>query len=344
MTSKELRARRSPPTSSPTLAQERNRVVRAIPISQLDRGHAVREIRDQDLQGLSNSIGTMGVLEPALVSATGPAEHPFVLVAGYRRTRSAELAGLEAVPALVSQYTEREILEVQLIENEQREALDGISEAVLLKRYMEASELSQGDLERRLGLPQSSVSNKVRLLNLGAAAQDLIHRGKLGSSHGEVLLRIPKDARELEDGLAIRAADEELSVKALDNLVQFKIEEWRRSHPQAQDPPRATAAAGRKSGTGRRRKSKAGAWAERIFVVAVEFRFLAADAESAVAKAERCIDRNRVPSRELLSCRVGPAVVDWQRTAARAARKNAEEGEAPASKRPRAARMRGGGR
>ncbi len=215
--------------------------VRLIPLSQMSWGTNIRETRDEDLAELVASIKASGLLEPVLVrphrvALTGQvtekmkadfeARPRYELVCGFRRRRAAELAGLEAIPALVREMSTDEVLDAQLIENLQREDLDAIEEAGALQRRLESTKITQAELAKKIGKSQPYVANRLRLLGLRPEVQEHIRRGMLTQSAAEVLLEIPKEAAGLQGAIAKKISGKNLPVQDLKREVKWQLEKW----------------------------------------------------------------------------------------------------------------------
>lgn len=174
-----------------------------------------RSMDDAALTKLSESVKRSGVLQPILLRPM-PAGG-FELVAGERRWRAAKLAGLQHVPALVRDLTDEQAGEQALIENVQREDLNAMDRAWALRRLGEQFSLSQSQLAERVGLERPTVANLIRLTELEPEIAALITNGGLSAGHGKALLSTPAGATRVE--LAKRAASEELSVRAVEQII-----------------------------------------------------------------------------------------------------------------------------
>ena len=141
----------------------------------------------------------------------------FELIAGERRWRAAQAAGLETIPAIVRSADDRESLEVAIIENLQRENLDPLEEAMGFAHLMEAHDFTQERVAQRLGRSRPAIANALRLLSLPDAVKQLVRDGKLTAAHARTVLAFPPERRE---AMARRAATEQLSVRALERLAQ----------------------------------------------------------------------------------------------------------------------------
>lgn len=167
---------------------------------------------DKDaLESLAESIRNTGVIQPVLVRPKG---ERYELVAGERRVRASKLAEMEAVPAIVRDIPDEQLLEIALIENIQRADLNPIERAVAVRQLMQELELTQEEVGHRLGFQRSSIANMLRLLELPDEVQEMVSRGTLSAGHVRPLLALPLDAarirvaRKIEKlGLSVREAE-----------------------------------------------------------------------------------------------------------------------------------------
>ena len=150
---------------------------------------------DSALRELADSIRATGVLQPVLVRRLGPSDYQ--LVAGERRLRAAQIAGLDRIPALVKDYGEREMMELALIENIQREDLNPIDEAKAYHALVEKVGLTHDQLSERVGKQRSSITNSLRLLSLPAEVMDMVSRGTLSAGHARALLGLESGGDQL---------------------------------------------------------------------------------------------------------------------------------------------------
>jgi ParB family chromosome partitioning protein len=149
---------------------------------------------DDSLRDLSASIKATGVLQPVLVRHQADG---FQLVAGERRLRAAQLAGLERIPAIVRDVDDREMMELALIENIQREDLNPIDEAKAYKALVGGVGLTHDELSERVGKQRSSISNSLRLLGLPVEVQEMVSRGTLTAGHARALLGLTSPGEQL---------------------------------------------------------------------------------------------------------------------------------------------------
>lgn len=171
-------------------------------------------LNPEDLEELASSIRHYGVLQPILVRPRG---RRFELVAGERRLRAAELAGLERIPAVVQELKERESALLALVENVQRQNLTVLEEAAALRRLLDEFGLTQDELAQRIGRSQAGVANKLRLLKLDRRVWDL---GGLSERHLRALLALKNPADQIR--FAKMAVDEGLTVRSL----EMRVEKW----------------------------------------------------------------------------------------------------------------------
>ena len=184
-----------------------------IPIDSLEANpYQPRKTFDEEmLRELSASIGIHGVVQPLVVSRKAGGR--YTLIAGERRWRASRMAGLREVPAVIRDLSERELMEVSLIENLQREDLSAIEEAVAMKKIMEEFSMTQEQLARRIGKSRPAVTNALRLLLLPEEVIEMMNAGKLSAGHGRAVLSVKEElmipfAREIMDrGLSVREAE-----------------------------------------------------------------------------------------------------------------------------------------
>jgi ParB family chromosome partitioning protein len=179
------------------------------------------------LASLTASIAEHGVLQPILVTE---AVDGYQLVAGERRLRAAQAAGLERIPAVVRQLADRDQLELALVENLQREDLDPLETADAYRQLIDDFGLSQDDVATRVGRARSTVANTLRLLELAPGVQAAVADGRLSEGHGRALGGL---APELQDRVLDSVIGQELSVRQTEELVR----RLREPRPEAAGPP-----------------------------------------------------------------------------------------------------------
>ena len=180
-----------------------------------DKGQPRRHFDDVHIEELAESIRSKGVLLPLIVRRSSEG---YVLVAGERRWRAAQKAGLRELPVMVREVSEKEAFELALIENIQREDLNPIEEAEAFKRLIEEHGLTQEELAARVGKDRSTVANALRLLRLPDGIKQAIVAGQLSMGHARALLAIA-DEGDLRKA-AEKVMAENLSVRAAEALVQ----------------------------------------------------------------------------------------------------------------------------
>jgi ParB family transcriptional regulator, chromosome partitioning protein len=170
-----------------------------------------QDLSESDLEEMVNSVREKGIVTPLLVSRT---ETGYQLIAGERRWRAAQKAGLERVPVVVREVTPYESLELALIENIHRKDLNAVEEALAYKRLLEEAEITQDSLAKRLGKDRSSITNLLRLLNLPLSIRKDLIDGRLSMGHARVLVGIgdPEEQKGLRDrvikkGLSVRQTE-----------------------------------------------------------------------------------------------------------------------------------------
>lgn len=171
-----------------------------------------RHFNDEALQGLVESIREKGVLQPLLVRRDPQIANSYELIAGERRWRAAQVAGLHEVPVVIRDLTDREALEIALIENIQRQDLTPLEEAEGYCRLMEEFSHTQEDLARSVGKSRSHVANMMRLLALPDPVKSMVQEGALSAGHARALLTAGDPvmaAREVvKRGLNVRQTEE----------------------------------------------------------------------------------------------------------------------------------------
>lgn len=172
---------------------------------------------DQEaLDDLACSIKVHGVIQPIVLNSNG--DGTYLIIAGERRWRASKLAGLTKVPAIIKSYTEKQIKEISIIENLQREDLNPIEAARAIKQLMEEYKLTQDAVSERIGKSRSAIANTLRLLNLYPEVVDMIEKGELSAGHARCLVVIDNTTEQLR--LANRAVKEKWNVRDLEKAVK----------------------------------------------------------------------------------------------------------------------------
>jgi ParB family chromosome partitioning protein len=185
---------------------------------------------EQELASLRDSIRTHGVLQPLVVRPVGDR---YQLIAGERRLRAAQAAGLPEVPVRVVDFNDQQVLEAALVENIQRTDLNPIEKAQGFQDYLDRFEMTHEQLAGRVGLDRSTITNLVRLLELPSEVQDAVRLGQISAGHAKALLTLSDPERQVSACKEIIAQG--LSVRAVEALV-------REEKPDASPPAKASAA------------------------------------------------------------------------------------------------------
>ncbi len=178
-----------------------------------------RNFDEEALKELASSIKAYGVLQPIVVRKVAGG---YELVAGERRYRAAKLAGLSEIPAIVKKYDNKEMSEVALIENLQRQDLNVMEEAVAYKNLMAEFGLKQDELAQRMGRSRSYIANVIRLLSLAPAVRQLVADGTLTMGQVRPLVIITDEALQVK--LANHIVEDGLSARAVEELVKRVLE------------------------------------------------------------------------------------------------------------------------
>ncbi len=170
---------------------------------------------EQKIIQLSESIKQHGIIQPVILKTNGDT---YSIIAGERRWRAAKIAGIKEIPAIIMNLSDKEILEVSLIENIQRQDLNPIEEALAYKRLIEDFKLTQEELSNRIGKSRTSVTNSLRLLNIDSRVKDYLIDGVVSEGHARALLSL--EDKELQYELAQMIIDEGLSVRETEKLIK----------------------------------------------------------------------------------------------------------------------------
>ena len=207
---------KKPVSTSKTVEKEAKVGEQMIKITKIEpnREQPRKKFDEDALLELADSIKQFGVLQPLLVQKKGDY---YEIIAGERRWRAAKLAGVKEVPVIIKDYTEKEIVEIALIENIQRENLNPIEEAIAYKRLATEFNLKQDEIAERVSKSRQAVANSMRLLKLGEKIQDMVISEEISAGHARALLAI-EDAEQRYE-LALRISAENLSVRDVENII-----------------------------------------------------------------------------------------------------------------------------
>lgn len=197
-----------------------------------------RKVFDQEkLQALAESIREHGVVQPIIVKQEGTR---YIIVAGERRWRAAKMAGLKTIPVVVKDLSSKQVMEIALIENLQREDLNPVEEAEAYQKLMDEHDMTQEEVSRLVGKSRAAIANSVRLLSLAKEIQDMLADGRLTSGHARPLVSIPdqKKQKELADmiarkGLSVRDAEKlaaQVGKRPPARKTQLKQDDYEMTH------------------------------------------------------------------------------------------------------------------
>lgn len=207
-----------PASAAPTASQESNPEgsVTDIPVDAISRGTYQPRVHfdPQALQELADSIAAQGLIQPILLRKRGGG---YELIAGERRWRAAQLAGLKSIPAIVREMDDNAVAAVTLIENIQREDLNPLEEARALHRLKNEFRMTDQAVAEAVGRSRAAVSNLIRLLDLDERVSDMLATGKIEMGHARALLTLPSDDQH---AIAMRVYAEGLSVRATEALAR----------------------------------------------------------------------------------------------------------------------------
>ena len=189
-----------------------------------NRDQPRKQFDQEALKDLAGSIKQYGIIQPIIVTRKNDY---YEIIAGERRWRAAKLAGLKEIPVVVKDYSDKEIAEISLIENIQRENLNPIEEAQAFKSLIEEYDLTQEELSERISKSRTQIANTMRLLKLHEDVQKMLVDGSLTAGHARALLGLEIQEEQLR--VAERIVEENLSVRQTEDLVR-----------QINNPPRTS--------------------------------------------------------------------------------------------------------
>lgn len=173
---------------------------------------------DEKLSELAESIKEHGIVQPIIVKKE---DSIYRIIAGERRWRAARIAGLTEVPILIKELTDKEIMEIALIENLQREDLNSIEEAEAYENLMKEYNMTQEDMSKIIGKSRSAIANTIRLLSLSDKVKQFLMMGEITSGHGRALLSVEK--KEEQEKLAELIIEKGLNVRDTEKLVKIGL-------------------------------------------------------------------------------------------------------------------------
>lgn len=170
---------------------------------------------ESSLQELASSIKEHGIIQPLVLRRLGD---KYEIIAGERRYKASKMAGLTSVPAIISNIDDKKSAEVAIVENVQRKDLTSIEEAKSYKALLDKGYLTQEELAKKMGLSQSAISNKLRLLTLSDNVQDALMQGKISERHARSLLQL--NSFQEQDEWLKKIIDDRLTVRELDTRIK----------------------------------------------------------------------------------------------------------------------------
>lgn len=179
-----------------------------------------KEFDEDRIKALCDSIKSVGVLQPIVLKPIE--DNKYMIIAGERRYRASIMAGKEDIPAVIKDIPIKDVMEIALIENLQREDLNAIEEALAFKSLIENYKVTQEELSELVGKSRPHITNTLRLLNLQKKVIKMIENGEITPGHGKALLRIENKDKQLE--IANRIIEEDLSVRSVEEIAKKIIE------------------------------------------------------------------------------------------------------------------------
>ena len=196
--------------------------LRQIPLDRVQRGkyQPRRDMHEEALKDLADSIRQQGVVQPIVVRPVG--EDRYEIIAGERRWRAAQMAGLDKVPAVVRDVPDKTAIAMALIENIQRADLNPLEEAEAMQRLISEFEMTHQEASEAVGRSRAAVTNLLRLLELGREVQELVRGGALEMGHARALLALKGSTQTLA---ARQVVDRGLTVRDTEKLVRKRLQE-----------------------------------------------------------------------------------------------------------------------
>jgi ParB family chromosome partitioning protein len=207
------------PVTQPRIPPEGEQ--RMVPIDQVRAGklNPRKTFKEDELTDLANSIREKGLVQPILVRPEPGSSNSYEIVAGERRWRASQRAGLHTVPVIVRDLADQEVLELAIIENVQRADLNPIEEAAGYQELIERYAYTQERLAEVIGKSRSHLANTLRLLKLPMTVQSMVENGKLTAGHARALV-----GREDAEAIAKKIVDSQMNVRDVEALVQAGTE------------------------------------------------------------------------------------------------------------------------
>lgn len=186
---------------------------------------------DESLKDLAASIKQHGIIQPLVLRRKND---KYEIIAGERRYKASKLAGLDSVPAIIANMNDNESAEVAIVENVQRKDLTAIEEAKSYQSLLDKGYMTQEELAKKMGLSQSAISNKLRLLTLDESVQDAVMQEKISERHARTLLKLPN--HELQKEYLDRVIKERMTVKVLEDEIKKALNEAKKEQNVNSEP------------------------------------------------------------------------------------------------------------
>ena len=209
------------PEESGENIDENNKILISINKIKSDEEQPRKSFDSEKIAELAESIKTHGIIQPLILRRH--MQDQYIIVAGERRWRAAKMVGLKEIPAIIMELSDRDILEISLIENIQRQDLNPIEEALAYRKLLNDFNITQEELSKRIGKSRVAIANTMRLTNLDDRVQQYIIESIITEGHGRTLLSISDKQKQYE--LAQQVIDEKLSVRELERLIKRFNEE-----------------------------------------------------------------------------------------------------------------------
>ncbi len=184
-----------------------------------NKGQPRKSFKEDALEELAESIKMHGVIQPLILQKK---DGYFSIIAGERRWRAAKLAGIKEVPAIIKEYNDKEVMEIALIENIQREDLNPIEEAFAYKKLIDEYDMKQDEVAERVSKSRTAISNSIRLLKLSEEVQQMVFDEMISGGHARALITI--NNAEIQYDMAEYIANEKLSVRQTEKFVKIITE------------------------------------------------------------------------------------------------------------------------
>ncbi|MCM2678116.1 ParB/RepB/Spo0J family partition protein [Echinimonas agarilytica] len=221
------------PDESSNAIEASSNELKKLPIELLQPGkyQPRKDMSDEALDELANSIKAQGIIQPIVVRSVGPEQYE--IIAGERRWRASQIAGLDVIPCLVKEVPDNAAVAIALIENIQREDLNAMEEAIALDRLMNEFELTHQQVAEAVGKSRTTVSNLLRLNSLYPPVKTMLEHGDLDMGHARALLAL-EDERQIDAANTVSAKS--LSVRETEKLVKKLLEPVRKTAKKTIDP------------------------------------------------------------------------------------------------------------